>query len=149
LLHDVGAFVGYSNHQSHSYYLIRHSEMLGFNDEELQLMAALAFFHRRQLPGREHPEFAGMSAKLQSRVRVLCILLRIAESLDRSHAGLILSASLVPVGRKSLRLELTAASDCQLELWGVRKHRKAVEKTFGRVLVEACSVVPHRAVADA
>jgi len=136
-LHDIGAFLSYTNHHAHSYYLIHHADLLGFDQLELQIMATAAFFHRRTFPRKRHPEFAALDVRAQSIVRVLCVLLRIAESLDRSHAGLVeharfVAAGRIAAGRKSVTLRLYAPRGCQLELWGVQHHVDAVEKAFGR-----------------
>ena len=72
--------------------------------------------------------------RAQQIVRVLCVLLRIAESLDRSHAGLVDAARFRLDGAKRLILEVNG-HDCQLELWGVQAHQNAVEKVFDRKLV--------------
>ncbi len=141
LLHDLGAFLSYTNHHAHSYYFIRNAELLGFNEEEVGIVAATAFFHRRTYPKPRHPEFAELDTRPRRVVETLCVLLRIAESLDRSHTGAVKHAALRPSGKKSLALELTADSDCQLELWGVQHHSAAMEKAFHRRLVIASAYI--------
>lgn len=131
-LHDIGAFLSYTNHHAHSYYIIHNADLLGFDQLELNIIATAAFFHRRTLPRKRHPEFAALDERAQAIVRVLCVLLRIAESLDRSHAGLVEHARVVATTRKALTLRLYAPRGCQLELWGVQHHADAVEKVFGR-----------------
>jgi exopolyphosphatase/guanosine-5'-triphosphate,3'-diphosphate pyrophosphatase len=46
LVHDVGKFLSYDQHQIHGWYLIRNSTLLGFDDDEIDLMAFLALTHR-------------------------------------------------------------------------------------------------------
>jgi len=130
-LHDVGAFLSYTNHHEHSAYIIRHADLLGFDQLELNIMAATAFFHRRAFPRKRHPEFAALDDRAQRIVPVLCVLLRIAESLDRSHAGLVTDARFTAT-KKGIILRLTAPHGCQMELWGVEHHADAVKKAFGR-----------------
>ncbi len=130
LLHDVGAFLTYSNHQAHSYYLIRNSDLLGFNQSEIALMAAAAYFHRKRYPSKKHPEYAALDKKSRRAVRVMSTLLRLAESLDRSHAGAVQHARLERLGKRRARLSLHSERDCQLEIWGAQAHAKAFEKTF-------------------
>ena len=48
LLHDIGIFISFANHNAHSHYLIRNTELLGFTEREIELIAALAFFHRKR-----------------------------------------------------------------------------------------------------
>jgi exopolyphosphatase/guanosine-5'-triphosphate,3'-diphosphate pyrophosphatase len=130
-LHDIGVFLSYTNHHQHSYYIIRNADLLGFDQLELDIMATTAFFHRRTFPRKKHPEFAALDERAQQIVRVLCVLLRIAESLDRGHAGQVADARFL-AGKKGVTLQLTAPSGCQMELWGVQHHADAVEKAFGR-----------------
>ncbi len=131
LLHDVGTFLAYSSHQAHSYYLIRNSDLLGFNQSEIALMAAAAYFHRKRYPSKKHPQYATLDKKSRRAVRVMSTLLRIAESLDRSHASVVQHVYLERAGKRRVRLALEAEQDCQLEIWGVQAHLRAFEKTFG------------------
>jgi len=145
LLHDVGSFVSYTNHRAHSYYFIRNADLLGFDQTEISLIAAVTLFHHKAFPRLKHPEFAELDKPARQIVRVLCTFLRIAESLDRSHLGAVAHATLRSNDRKGAVLELIPAKDCQLELWEVRNHEKAFEKVFGRKLeirIAAPAAVP-------
>lgn len=134
LLHDVGMFLSYTDHQRHSYYFIRNSDMLGFDQKEIATMAALAFYHRKQFPRRKHPEFAELDPESQEIVRVNCVFLRIAEALDRSHTGVVQSARLRAWDEDSVALEIKAVRDPQLEIWGARNYEKSFERAFGKRL---------------
>ncbi|MBS0260641.1 MAG: Ppx/GppA family phosphatase [Planctomycetes bacterium] len=135
LLHDVGAFVSYSNHRSHSYYLIRNADLLGFDQTEISIIAAVALFHHKALPRLKHPEFAELDKRARDIVRILCLFLRIAESLDRTHLQALSSVRLrLGKKKKKVFLDLTPNRDCHLELWEVRTHERAFETVFGRKL---------------
>ena len=134
LLHRIGAFLTYNNYQAHTHYLIRNANLLGFDQTEVAIIAATALFHRKALPQREHPEFAGLDRKAQKVVRLLSMLLRLAESLDRSHAGKVQSAHLRARGNSRVVLAIHAAVNCQIEMWAVKKHVAAFHKVFGRRL---------------
>jgi exopolyphosphatase / guanosine-5'-triphosphate,3'-diphosphate pyrophosphatase len=136
LLHDVGAFVSYSNHRAHSYYMIRNADLLGFDQTEISIIANVALFHHKSFPRLKHPEFAELDKPSREIVRILCTFLRIAESLDRSHLQALVQVRLLNDGKKKAILEMTPAHDCHLELWEVRNHERAFEKVFGRKLVE-------------
>ncbi len=134
LLHDTGAFISYPNHQAHTYYLVHNADLLGFDEEEIELIATTALFHRRTGPSKKHKEFAALSEFDQEKVRVLSMFLRLAESLDRSHAGIVQHARLVDGQRKTTCLEISAVQDCSLELWGVNTHLESFHKVFGKRL---------------
>jgi exopolyphosphatase/guanosine-5'-triphosphate,3'-diphosphate pyrophosphatase len=133
-LHDIGAFLSYNNHHVHTYYLIHNADLLGFDQAEIAVMAATAFFHRRGIPSKKYQEFKSLDKPLRKTVKVLSMLLRLAESLDRSHAGAIKHARLRAPDRNNLVLEVQALQDCQLELWGVQDRARKIEKTLGRTL---------------
>ena len=134
-LHDIGSFLSYSNHQANSAYFIQNADLLGFNQEELAIMAATVFFHRKALPNKKHPEFKHIDERGWETVRVLSTLLRIAESLDRSHAGLVDRVMFRVQDRKTMLLEIQSSKDCHLELWGVQNHQEAFKKAFHKAFI--------------
>jgi len=149
LLHDSGFFVSHTDHQQHSYYLIRHSELLGFNDRETEIIASLALYHRKGLPRRKHTAFDRLDARTQRVIRVLSCALRLAEALDRSHLMLVKDIASERRARPDrVRLTLLASADAQLEVWAAEAQAPAFEKTFGLPLEVCVSPVPARADAN-
>jgi len=134
LLHHIGAFLTYTNYQAHTYYLIHNANLLGFDRTEMAIMATTALYHRKALPRKRHPEFAALDARAQQVVRILSVLLRLAENLDRGHAGLVQQARLCAVDAHHVALHIDTPHDCQVEVWGVQKHLHAFEKVFGQPL---------------
>jgi len=130
LLHDVGIFISRSGHHRHSFYLIRHSELAGFTDEEIQIMANLAYFHRKSPPKARHPHFQSLSRDNQKMVRRLSILLRLAEGMDRSHLALITEARLIVRGKRA-ELTMISSGDPNLEQWYVSDETSMFEEAFG------------------
>ncbi|OPY34166.1 MAG: exopolyphosphatase [Methanomassiliicoccales archaeon PtaU1.Bin124] len=134
-LHDIGDFISFNNHHLHSHYIISNAELLGFDQREIAIMANMAKFHRKRVPRRGDPELAGLDEQAKRVVITMSALLRVAESLDRSHTGLVTSARFVYVDRHSVGLRIESKEDCQLEFWGVESDMRAFEKAFGRQLV--------------
>src|SRR5690606_7645771 len=50
LLHDIGEHVASQGHHKHGAYLVQHGQLRGFTPEDVQLLAALARWHRRGEP---------------------------------------------------------------------------------------------------
>lgn len=134
LLHDIGAFLSYDNHHLHTHYLIRHAELLGFDQAEIAQMALTALFHRKGKPSKQHADYAALDKPTRRRIRLLSAFLRVAEGLDRSHTGIITRARLRVKDKKTLHLEVQAQGDCQLELWGVVDRLQTLEKLFDRAI---------------
>lgn len=134
LLHDVGVFLSFVNHQDHTYYLIRNSDLLGFDQTEIAIIAAVARFHRKGVPTAKQPEMADIGRGLGKTVLAMSSLLRLAEVLDRSHAGVVTEAAIVKGPGADASLEVSCRGDCQLEMWGVQGHLKYFQKAFGCAL---------------
>lgn len=122
LLHNIGRFVAHAAHHQHSYYLIRHSEQLaGFTENELELIAQVARYHRKSAPRKSHPGFAGLDRGDQRRVRVLAGLLRVGIALDRTYRRVVRRVTAADDDR-GLRIEVhtAAGADAELELFTAR-----------------------------
>ena len=126
-MHDLGVHISYPRHHRHSYYLIKNGDLRGFHPDEIEVMALIARYHRRGTPKKSHEEYAQLSAPLRRAVRLLSSLLRVAESLDRSHAQVISGLELRDRGEDML-LQIHTASDAELELWAALRHTKAFEE---------------------
>src|ERR1051325_2712325 len=86
ILHDVGVHISYEQHHKHSYYLIRNGDLRGFEPDEIETIALVARYHRQATPKRKHDGFSDLKRRIRRTVRTLAAILRLAESLDRSHA---------------------------------------------------------------
>ncbi|MGD0818912.1 MAG: Ppx/GppA family phosphatase, partial [Methanomassiliicoccales archaeon] len=133
-LHDIGDFISFNNHHLHSHYIIRNAELLGFDQREILIMADLARFHRKKIPRKKDPDLNDLDEHSQRIVILLSALLRLAESLDRSHTGLVRQAEFVIVQKATAVIAIHSDEDVQLEVWGVESDGKAFEKAFGRSL---------------
>lgn len=87
LLANVGLIVSHSKHHLHSYYVIRNSDLVGFTDHEIELIALIARYHRKGPPKPSHNDFANLSEAEQQLIIFLAGILRVAIGLDRSHDG--------------------------------------------------------------
>jgi exopolyphosphatase / guanosine-5'-triphosphate,3'-diphosphate pyrophosphatase len=121
LMHDLGVHISYPRHHRHSYYLIKNGDLRGFSPDEIEVMALIARYHRRGTPKRSHEEYAQLTAPLRKAVRQLASILRVAESLDRSHAQVISGLELRDRGDDML-LQIQTAGDAELELWAAVRH---------------------------
>lgn len=131
LVHDIGCFLSHTNHQRHAYYLVRNSDLLGFNDTEIDIIANVAYYHRKAIPRKKHENLRNLTRQGRRVVTVLAAILRIAEGLDRSHLGLVRDLRLERSERGRLVLAITSDSDCQLEIWGVATNQDLLESLLG------------------
>ena len=130
-LHDIGNHISYEKHHRHSYYLIKHGDLRGFEPEEIEVIALVARYHRRATPARSHPGASDLSKKLLRTVRILAAFLRVAETLDRSRNSVVRRVE-VRERLGALRLNVFAVGDAELEVWAANRQRKAMESALDR-----------------
>ena len=134
VLHDIGTLVSYRDRHLHSAYLAANADLLGFDQDEVGVIAAVIRFHRKTMPTARHPSPAGMRRRDRESVPVLSLLLRLAEGMDRSRAACVPVARLSADGAAAAVLEVETAGDCHLELWAVERQRDAFRRALGRTL---------------
>ena len=153
-LHNVGLTISHASHHRHSYYVIRHSELLtGFTDHEIELIAQVARYHRKSAPKVKHPEFAALDRADQDTVRLLAGILRVAIGLDRTHSGVVRSVS-CHIGGEGLTIEATTdGRDASLELYTAEERRDLLAEAIGMpvhivLTTDPLAAVPGGAPAD-
>lgn len=134
ILHDIGYHIGYEAHHRHGWYLIKNSEMPGFSPEEVDVMAAVVRYHRKRPPRRRDPEMQVLGARERRTVIALTAILRVADSLDRSHFSVIEGVR-AAVRPKRVTLRLSTKDDPAIELWAARQKAGMLEEVLGREVV--------------
>ncbi len=133
-LHDIGSHISFQNHHEHSYYIIRNSNLLGFNRREINIMANIARFHRKKLPRPGDSNMQELKREDMTLVRKLAAFLRLAESLDRSHSAAIEHVRFTGITKYSVNLMIFSRSDCQFESSGIKSESKHFKRVFGKSL---------------
>jgi exopolyphosphatase/guanosine-5'-triphosphate,3'-diphosphate pyrophosphatase len=135
LLHDIGYYVGMTDHHKHSYYLIKASPIIELNDSQREVVATVARYHSRALPKPSHKEYDELPSPEQSIVTKLAPLLRLAEALDREHANKVKQLR-ITAGKK-LTLRLRGRGDLLLERWALARNSELFETVYKRKVVIA------------
>jgi len=131
ILHEVGCFVSHSQHHRHSYYIIRNSDMPGFTENEKEIIANAARYHRKSHPKLKHPDYAKLTGDEQLVVRKLAAILRIADGLDRSHTSSIKELKISLEENKIIFEPSGNPENIELEIWGAESKKKLFEEVFG------------------
>lgn len=134
-LHDIGYQISHTQHHRHSEYIIKNSELLGFNDNEINIIAHVARYHRKSHPKLRHKEFSVLPEKSKDIVRKLAALLRVVDSLDRTHSQRITS---INVKVKSITVELSLEftdSKPEIEFWSFDRRKALFEEVFGKRII--------------
>ncbi len=139
ILHNCGLYVSHSAHHKHSYYLIRNGELLGYTETEIEVIANLARYHRKNPPKKKHENFLILPKKYRELVSKLHPFLRLAVALDRRQVGAIADFKCEhrpEVREFHLRLQpLNSGDDCALELWSLDYKKPCFEDEYNLKLV--------------
>lgn len=112
-LHDIGKYISPHRHNEHSAYLIRWADIAGISDADRELIAQTALFHRRELPETGKGVFGTLPMEQRILVRKLGGILRMADGLDRDHAGLVRN---VRVNLTDTTIQLGLETDADLDV---------------------------------
>lgn len=129
LLHDVGYHISHESHHKHSFYLIKHSEITGFSENEKLLIANTARYHRGSMPKESHADFMKLNEKDRAAVTELGAILRLAEALDHGYESRVKDVKFKRLGQTA-HLKLVAGDDCAAELEAVERKKDLFEAAF-------------------
>jgi exopolyphosphatase / guanosine-5'-triphosphate,3'-diphosphate pyrophosphatase len=131
LMHDIGYYISYRKHHKHALYIIRHADLRGFTEDEINIMANVARYHRRSMPAKRHFLYRNLSKSLQKKVQNLSAILRIADGLDRSHYQNVEKLE-IENKKKEVRLLITTLGDPELEIWGATRKSDLFKEVTGK-----------------
>ncbi len=143
LLHEIGFFISHSQHHRHSYYIVRNSELMGFTDNEKEIIANIARYHRKSHPKLKHEEFGRLTPEDQSVVQKLSAILRVADGLDRTHSSVVKDVTCKASGKNAAFIlhREHKRTPVDLEIWGAERKKELFEEVFGvRVKFKARAV---------
>jgi exopolyphosphatase/guanosine-5'-triphosphate,3'-diphosphate pyrophosphatase len=135
LLHDIGHFVGVSNHHKHTYYLIQAGPIIGLSPAQIEIVANIARYHRKSTPRLDHEPFRILSPKQRRQVSALAAILRVADAIDCQHADCIQTVNLT-FKRNGVIFRLRGRGDLLMAKWALAKRADLFEELFGTLVVE-------------
>lgn len=116
-MHDCGTRVKYYAHQKHSLYMMLNAMICGATHREIVIAAFVAGCHEReefnQAEWQKYKDIVG-EEDIEA-VKKLGVLLHLAESFDRSHAGLVTGITCDVLG-DSVIMKTELAGDAMLEI---------------------------------
>jgi len=132
-MHDIGYHISHRKHHKHALYLIRNADLKGFAEDEIEVMANVARYHRRSTPKKRHKHFNKLPKNQKKRVKKLSAIMRIADGLDRSHYQNVRSMDVKKAPEK-ITIEIFTEEDPQLEIWGAMRKNMLMEEVTGKTV---------------
>ncbi len=105
-LHELGLAVSHSSYHKHGGYLLEYADLPGFSNEEQRWLSVLVRTHRQKISSKL---FGLLNAEDHQNALYLCVLLRLAVLLHRSHKEVAPRIERLRVGKN--RVELRFADD--------------------------------------
>ena len=135
MLHDSGMRIKYYNHHKHSAYIILNANLYGISHRDIVLAAFVAAAHKRDdLNYNEWLKYRDLISEDDfDAVRKLGVILRIAESLDRSMSSVIVGLNCDVLG-DSVIMKTEVEGDASLEIEDALAASGEFRKAFGKNL---------------
>ncbi len=135
MLHDCGMRIKYYNHQRHSWYMIMNATLYGVTHREIVLAAFTACCHKREdINAYDWARYRDIITEDDLEiVKKLGVMLRIAESLDRSHFGSIKSINCDILG-DSVIMKTETDGEASLEIRDALTSSVEFRKSFHKNL---------------
>jgi exopolyphosphatase/guanosine-5'-triphosphate,3'-diphosphate pyrophosphatase len=102
-VHELGLAIAHSQYHVHGAYVLEHSDIAGFSQQEQRVLAALVRTHRRNIP---KSAFESIPDRLLPGAKRTAALLRIAVLLHRSHDAEVIPRLDAGVAGNTLTLAL-------------------------------------------
>jgi exopolyphosphatase / guanosine-5'-triphosphate,3'-diphosphate pyrophosphatase len=135
MLYEVGDFVNRNGRHRHAYYIISHSEILGYTPEQRRIIAAIARYLGKSRPTPGDSPIKVLPSADQEYVAKASLLLRLARALNLGRSGAVRASRLRSHdGRVDLTLIRKHRASVDLELWAVEKEAGYFRELFGREL---------------
>ena len=130
ILHDIGAFIRYDNHNLHSSYIIRNSEIFGLSRKDNTIVAEIAKYHKGNSVPQDEDSFLMLPRADRMTILKLTAILRIADALDRGHIQKFSDFS-IKIQQNSLVIHSKASKNTVLEKIALSEKSGMFESVFG------------------
>lgn len=130
LLHDIGTFVKPSAHHKHGQYLVENSELFGLDAHDLKIIGNVVRYHRKSTPQNTHLGFVSLNREDRLVVMKMAALLRVADSLDRSHSQKVTDVKAI-IKEEVMELQVFCDQDLDAEKLSLVDKGSFFEDVFG------------------
>ena len=132
MLCEVGDYVNRTGRHRHAYYIISHSEVLGYTLQQRKLIAAIARYLGKSRPSAGDAPIKSLPPSDQKHIAKASLLLRLAWALNLGRSG-ALKTIRVRIHDTSVDIVLVPKHpmSVDLELWAVEKEKAYFRAVFG------------------
>jgi len=132
-LHDIGLVEGGIQHHKTGLRIILGTPLLPFDSKQRLVIGSIVRYHRKAEPSEKHDHYAALSPDERQKVLVLSGILRLADSLDRSHQSLVKKIT-CRIRKKVIIVTCLVTAKPKLEFLAVEEKGRLIEKALARKL---------------
>ena len=134
MLHEVGSFISRAGRRRHAFYILAHSELLGFSLSQRRVIAAIARYLGKSKITVASPAVRVLAPADRVLLPRLVLLLRLARAIEQGRRGAVLGLR-AKIEPRKVRLTLVSRpTGAELELWALERERGYFLEVFGREL---------------
>ncbi|HYL95088.1 MAG TPA: exopolyphosphatase, partial [Terriglobales bacterium] len=138
MLYEVGTYINRNGRYRHAYYVISHSDILGYTPQQRLIIAAIARYLGTSVPLPSDAPLKAIPSSERANVARACLLLRLARALNLGRRDAVRD---VRVQLRESKVLLTVAAkrgtDVELEIWALERERNYFREALGRELSTA------------
>ena len=138
MLCEVGDYINRNGRHRHTYYIISHSEILGYTPQQRRIIAAIARYLGKSRSSAGDTPIQALPPSEQKNIPKASLLLRLATALNLGRSG-ALRTFRVRMHATSVEIVLVprAPMSIDLEQWAVERERAYFREVFGCDLTAA------------
>lgn len=130
LLHDIGSFIRYDNHNLHSCYIIKNSEIFGLSKKDNTIVSEIAKYHKGTSVPQDEDSFLMLPRSDRMTILKLTAILRISDAMDRGHIQKFSDFS-IKLQQNVLYLKTKNSKNTVLEKIAMSEKSGMFESVFG------------------
>lgn len=130
ILEEIGKAVNIREYERLSYHIIRRLDIVGINEREKQLIAAVAYYHNDVMPYEDNGVYERLDNEGKVIVCKLSAILKLANSVHCSHNSKFDSIK-VSVSGSKLIITASTYKNIDLEKWSFKNNKQLFEDVYG------------------
>lgn len=130
ILHDIGVFIRYDNHNLHSHYIIKNSEIFGLSKKDITIVSEIAKYHKGSSMPQDEDFFSMLPRSDRMMILKLTAILRIADAMDRGHIQKFSDFS-IKIQKNIMYLQTNTSNNTVLEKIAMSEKAGMFESIFG------------------
>ncbi len=130
ILHDIGGFIRYDNHNLHSSYIIKNSEIFGLSRKDNTIVSEIAKYHKGNSVPQDEDSFLMLPRSDRMTILKLTAILRIADAMDRGHIQKFSDFS-IKIQENSIVIHTKTTNNTVLEKIALNEKSGMFESVFG------------------